>query len=134
RAYGLRQMRDALLVPVTIGGELVGLQFIAPDGGKKFLTGTPKAGAFFEIEAAPDAPDVTAIAEGYATAATIREATGWRVVVAFDAGNLAAVAKAVRAARPSTALVLAADNDHRTEGNPGLTKARTAAKAGGGIV
>jgi putative DNA primase/helicase len=134
RAYGLRQLQANLFVPVYLRGELAGLQIIAPDGSKKFLTGTQKAGAFLEIEGAPDAPDVTVIAEGYATAATIREATGWRVVVAFDAGNLAAVAKAVRAARPSTTLVLAADNDHRTDGNPGLTKARAAAEAVGGIV
>lgn len=134
RAFGLRQLRADLLVPVMLRGELAGLQIIAPDGGKKFLTGTQKAGAFFEIDAAPGAPDVTVIAEGYATAATIREATGWRVVVAFDAGNLVAVAKAMRAARPSTPLVLAADNDHRTDGNPGLAKARAAADAVAGTV
>lgn len=134
RAYGIRQLGADLLVPVMLGGELVGLQIIKPDSSKRFTSGTQKTGAFCEIEGAPGAPDVSVVAEGYATAATIREATGWRVVVAFDAGNLAAVAKAVRAARPSTTLVLAADDDRLTDGNPGLTKARAAAEAVGGIV
>jgi hypothetical protein len=65
RAYGLRQLQANLFVPVYLRGELAGLQIIAPDGSKKFLTGTQKAGAFLEIEGAPDAPDVTVIAEGH---------------------------------------------------------------------
>ncbi|MFT4045469.1 MAG: DUF927 domain-containing protein [Solimonas sp.] len=134
RAYGLRQLRDSLLVPVLKDGVRVGLQFIKPDGGKMFLTGTAKSGAFFEIGGEPGAPDVVSIVEGYATGASVREATGWPVVVAFDAGNLLSVAKAVRKARPEAVIVLAADNDHRTDGNPGLTKAQTAAQAVGAVV
>lgn len=134
RAYGLRQMRDSLLVPVLLRGTLVGLQFIRPDGDKRFLTGTEKAGAFFEIEGDDAAPNVLVIAEGYATAASVREATGWPVAVAFDAGNLPNVARAIRKAKPNTALILAADNDHQTPGNPGLSKAQAAAQGVGGVV
>lgn len=134
RAFALRQLKDSLLVPLRKDGELVGLQFIAADGGKKFLTGTPKAGAYHVIGAIDATSPVVAIAEGYATAATVHAISGWPVLVAFDAGNLASVAKAARKACPEAVIVLAADDDRNTPGNPGMTKAQGAAAAVGGIV
>ena len=74
------------------------------------------------------------IAEGFATAASIREATGLPVVIAFDAGNLAPVAKIIRRWLPLARIVIAADDDHATDGNPGLTKAHAAAELIGGNV
>ena len=68
------------------------------------------------------------IAEGFATAASIREATGLPVVIAFDCGNLGPVAKAIRSWLPLACIAIAADDDHSTEGNPGLSKARDAAE------
>ena len=68
------------------------------------------------------------IAEGYATAATLHEVTGHCAVMAVDAGNLRPVAEALRALYPSTRLVVAADNDRHTEGNPGVKKATAAAE------
>jgi len=134
RAYGIRQTKERLIVPVRRGGDLVGLQFIGPDGSKKFLTGTPKAGAYHVIGAIEaDAPEL-AIAEGYATAATLHALSGWPVLVAFDAGNLLPVAKAARKAFPQACIVIAADDDRATPGNPGRTKAEAAAAAVAGIV
>jgi len=52
--------------------------------------------------------------------------------VAFTAGNLAAVATALRARCPERRLILCADDDIGTEGNPGHTKATAAARAAGG--
>lgn len=121
------------MVPLCRDGALVGLQFIGADGGKRFLTGTPKAGAWHLIGDADHAPTV-AIAEGYATAATVHGLSGWPVAVAFDAGNLLAVAKALRRRKPDAELILAADDDRGTPGNPGLTKAQQAAEAVGGLV
>ena len=120
-----------MVVPVrNIGGELVGLQFIDADGDKKFLTGTPKTGCFHLIgELAPRAPLI--IAEGYATAASVHMATQYPAVVAFDAGNLLPVARAWRDAAPDQEIIIAADNDAATAGNPGLMKARAAALAVG---
>lgn len=122
------------MVPVKAGKRLVGLQFIQNDGSKKFLTGTPKRGAFHMVGAVDADVPVLAVAEGYATAATVHEVTGWPVAVAFDAGNLEPVARAMRKARPSARVAIAADNDHRTEGNPGISKARAAAQAVDGAV
>jgi putative DNA primase/helicase len=67
------------------------------------------------------------ICEGYATAATLHDATGDAVAVAFDCGNLARVAAKLRERYPRAEIVIAADNDRFTDGNPGLTAARTAA-------
>lgn len=129
RAYGIRQLRDQLLVPLRdTDGALHGLQFIQPDGAKKFGTGTAKAGHYHAI-GKPAAGAAIGIAEGYATGATVHQLTGWSVAVAFDAGNLRPVATALRAKFPDAPLVILADNDHATSGNPGLTKAREAAQA-----
>ena len=68
------------------------------------------------------------IAEGFATGATIHAATGLPVAVAFDAGNLEAVAVAMRQKLPDMPIIVCADDD-LTASNPGLTKARAAALA-----
>lgn len=131
-----RAFPGALLVPLrNAAGELRSLQAILPekaanDRDKDFLFGGEKRACWFWIgEPAGDGPLL--LAEGYATGASLHEATGYPVAVAFDAGNLQPVALAVRAKYPAAALVIAADNDHKTEGNPGLSKARAAARAAG---
>lgn len=136
QSHGLRIVDGKLVVPVRDqSGELHGLQFIAADGGKRFLTGTAKAGHFHLLgEPAELAGAPLLIAEGYATGATLHETTGYAVAVAFDAGNLRSVALSLRAKFPAAQIVLAADNDHRTEGNPGLANASEAAQAVGGVV
>jgi putative DNA primase/helicase len=62
------------------------------------------------------------------------EATGYRVAVAFNAGNLLDVALALRARHPDLPLILGADDDWRTDGNPGVTKATEATRAVGGLL
>lgn len=119
-AFGVRFARGTVVVPVRVAtGALVGLQFIAPDGGKIFLTGTPKKGAFHFIgNYQPEASGTNLIllAEGYATAATVHMATGLPVAVAFDAGNLMPVVQALRALYPDARFVLCGDDD---AGEPG---------------
>lgn len=127
RAFGLRFSRGSIVVPVrNIDGDLVGLQFIDADGGKKFLTGTPKRGAM-HILGEIDPRATVVIAEGYATAASVHQAVKWPVVVAFDAGNILPVSQAIRGRYPDVDMIIAADNDYMTAGNPGITKAREAA-------
>jgi hypothetical protein len=53
---------------------------------------------------------------------------------AFHAGNLKAVAKVLREAHPGAELVVCADDDRHTEGNPGVARARAAAATVGGLV
>jgi phage/plasmid primase-like uncharacterized protein len=123
----------ALVVSVRdADGKLTSLQFI--DGeGKRFLPGGRVRGCFHVIGEIEGAKRI-GIAEGYATAASIHEATGLPVVVAFFAGNLEPVAESLRAKYPRTQFVFGADDDHLRENNSGITKATEAAKKFGGIV
>ena len=75
---------------------------------------------------------VILVAEGYATAASLFEATGLPVAVAFDAGNLAPVAAALHARYKTARLLICADADPFSEGNPGVTCASAAAMEVGG--
>jgi putative DNA primase/helicase len=96
-------------------GKIWSLQTIAPHGAKLFLKGGRKDGLFHLLG---EPGDQIVIAEGFATAASIHEATGLPVVIAFDCGNLVPVAKAIRGSLPLARIVIAADDDHSTEGNP----------------
>lgn len=132
RAIGLRQLRDMLLIPARdVAGQLGTLQFIGTDGAKRFLTGGAIAGRYYAM-GRPSA--CILLAEGYATAATIFEATGQAVAVCFNCGNLLPVARALRAKLPDLRIIVCADNDASTPGNPGLTHAQAAARAVGGMV
>jgi len=125
-AYGLRDLRGQLVIPLRdVSGELHSLQFVGADGRKTFLTGGRKRGCYCSIGKPGRA---LAICEGYATGATIYQATGFAVAVAFDAGNLVAVARDLRDKFPRLPIVIAADNDTETPGNPGVTCAERAAK------
>jgi putative DNA primase/helicase len=127
KPHGIRQMRNFLMVPVRdTNGELQGLQFIMPDGSKKFKTGTAVNGCY-HATGKPDGRIL--IVEGYATGATLHEMTGHAVACAFTAGNLQAVAEALKQKYPDAVLVICADDDHATEGNPGRKKAAEAALA-----
>lgn len=133
KTHGVRLHKGALLIPMRAGGELHSLQFIDAEGDKRFLTGGRVAGCYFSIGTMQGAAALC-IAEGFATGATIHEATGYPVAVAFNAGNLGPVAKAMREKFPDLPLILCADDDSGTEGNPGLTKATEAARAVGGLL
>jgi len=121
-----------LLIPLRDStGTLHSMQCITETGVKRFLTGTCKQGSYFSI-GKPD--KVLCIAEGFATAASIHQATEYAVAVAFDAGNLLPVAQLMRAKFPDITLLICADDDHATPHNPGLSKAQEAAQAVNGKV
>lgn len=133
-----RRKADCLLIPMRdTDGRLWNVQAVflerdpELDRDKDFLAGARKAGCYF-VMGKPDG--VLCIAEGYATGASIHEATGYAVAIAFDAGNLESVARGLRAKFPGLRLILCADDDAATEGNPGLTKATDAARAAGGLL
>lgn len=131
--HGARLHNGALLIPMREGSELHSLQFIGPDGDKRFLTSGRVTGCYFSIGSTQGATALC-IAEGFATGATIHEATGHPVAVAFNAGNIKAVAQAMRVRFPALPLIVCADDDAGTEGNPGLTKANATARAVGGLL
>lgn len=90
-------------------GTITTLQFIQPDGSKRFLSGGRVAACSHRF--GPKVNRVLILAEGFATAATIHEATGHPVAVCGFAGNLQPVALAARAAFPDAVLVVAGDSD-----------------------
>lgn len=127
---GLRQNEykdnDNLIIPVLYENEIVNLQSINQDGGKRFLAGGQVQGAYAFIGKADDVEKVGVVmAEGYATAASIYEATGKPVIIAFDAGNMVAVAERLAQKMPQNVpVVIAVDND---ASQTGIKKARQAA-------
>ena len=139
-AIGLRQTDDGrLIVPVlNTSGRIQNLQFILPDkpteGTDKFFLKRGKtSGGFFSIPAQNDTKDgPLLIAEGYATATSLHLATGYACLVAFNAGNLKAVAIMARERYAKREIILCADNDTKTQGNPGREAASRAARAVGG--
>lgn len=131
KAWGIRQLRDNLLIPVRSDGVMHSLQIISPDGAKKFLTGGMVRECYFAIGVPAG---TVCIAEGYATAASVYEATGHATAVAFNAGNLAPVARKLRRIFPFEKIIVVADDDAATPGNPGLTAATRAAASVCGLV
>lgn len=132
--------RGTLGVPMRdANGQLRNMQFIFKTGAKTFIRGGQKSGTCHVVgkpatwKMGEPLGDVICIAEGYATAASIHEATGLPVVVAWDKGNLLAVGDFLRRLYPSALLMYCADDDRDTDGNPGVTSAKEAAAATNGV-
>lgn len=138
--------KNALLVPIRDAKKQIhSLQAIFPNDknalgrDKDYLSHGEKRGLFYSIgkPLEHDGRAVILICEGYATGASLHECTGHAVIVAFDAGNLSAVAKVIRSRFPDAIIVMAADNDRWTTkpiDNPGVVRAREAAAEIGGLV
>jgi len=129
---------NVLLAPlIDINGKLWNLQAIFPEPhpllgrDKDFMSGG-RSGGLFHVIGQPGAEVI--ICEGYATGASLHTATGSQVLCAMSAGNLLNIAQAVRAVDPGKKIIIAADNDEKTPGNPGLTAAKKAALAVGGFL
>lgn len=129
KSPGLRFLRTdrgiELLVPMyDENNDLWGIQRIFEDGSKRFMYGQRTKGLYFQIG---DIESKIFVCEGIATALSVHEATGEAVVCAFNAGNLVAVSKIIREKYPDLPIIIPADNDQWTEGNPGIAAARNAA-------
>lgn len=141
--HGTRIAEDgSLLIPLmNTSGNLTSVQKISQTGEKRFLSGGKKSGSFYELrqQAETIRSDFFIIAEGFATAATIKEAFGEtvRTICAFDAGNLKPVGLNVRADYPLAMIIFAADRDVPLQGREygiGEEKAIEAARAVNGKV
>ena len=120
--FSLRYRRDALIVPLYNGGDLVNLQFIMPDGKKRPLIGGKMKGSYSPI-GDPQSSRKIYVCEGWATGATIHQHTGAPVICAMNAGNLLDVGRYLRERFPDAELVIAGDDDRLTKGNPGRNAA-----------
>ena len=132
QGYKLRVDGEMLLVPLhDTNGMVHSVQSITPQGHKRFMTGGRVRGCYYGLG---QASSVWVVCEGVATAHSIHEATNLTLAAAFSASNLMPVAQALKQKNPECTIIIAADDDHLTEGNPGLTAARAAAMAVGGLV
>ncbi len=134
-AWPQRGWSDTLLIPVYgVDGRIWTLEAINTNGEKDFLKGGRKRGGFHPLGKISRAKQVL-IGEGLATVAAVHAMDGAPAVAAMDAGNLSAVALAVRKLAPDAEIILLADNDIKPDGsNPGLKAATEAAQTVGGRV
>lgn len=125
-----------LVVPlIDIDGNIWNLQEIHADGHKPYLFGGRINDCFFLIGQVTDQNQIICFVEGYATGASVYEATGRTTVVTFQTSNIDKVAKAFRKKYPSAVFVFCADDDsHSTPPDAGLKAANKALAATGGIV
>lgn len=122
-----------LVLPVfDKDGAIQSVQSVSPKGEKRFMPGGKMQGGRCWL-GDPVGAEVMALVEGFATGASIYEATGWPVCVSFTAGNLRPVALDVRVAFHDAKLVVCGDDDRKTEGNPGRQKALEAAGLVGAV-
>lgn len=122
--HGVRFSENGTVVLplLDVHGKIHGLQAIYQSNHPKrkrlgrdkdfWPTGLVKQGHFFLIGGSPAATGICLVAEGYATGATVHEAMGLPVAVAFDAGNLVHVVGAMRARWPRLRLLICADDDY----------------------
>ena len=132
--HGLKQHEDGrLIIPLLDAQlEIVGLEYIDDDGGKKFLTGSKKKGSFFILgEHMLKDAKVINYAEGYATAASYFQDMAQPVICCFDAGNLKPVAETISEYFPNAKHVFIADQDESRTGEVKAIEASQAVRSRG---
>ena len=118
QAHGARFTSTGTLVVPMLDEhvQVRGLQFIGPEVKKRrgdrnkdyWPPGLAKQGLFCSF----GSPEwIVLVAEGFATAASLHEATGYPAAAAFDAGNLLAVAKTLHKQHPRARILVCADDD-----------------------
>jgi len=133
-SHGLRQGEDGrLIIPLLDAQlEIVGLEYIDDDGGKKFLTGTKKKGSFYILgEHMLQDAKVINYAEGYATAASYFQDMAQPVIVCFDAGNLKPVGETISDYFPNAKHIFIADADESKTGEIKAVEASQAVRSRG---
>ena len=124
---GIFQKDKDLIIPVyDQGGKVSSYQMITENGDKWFMSGGIIGGGCFPIEGITT---TVCICEGFATGASIAEATGFKTLVAFNCGNLKKVAGYAKKIFKNSMIIICCDNDHTKKKNIGLKKGKEAAKA-----
>lgn len=134
--FRLKSAVGALVVPMhNAKGDIQGLQFIYAKGhprrakierDKEFWPSGMAMGGTFGLIGQVRRDGIMLIAEGYATAASLTEATGQTIAYAFSANNLIKAGKELTKAYPLLRVLFCADDDYLTAGNPGCTAAANA--------
>lgn len=120
--FRLKSAAGALIVPMhDAKGTIQGLQFIYAKGhprrvkierDKEFWPSGMAMGGTFGLIGPVRRDGLMLIAEGYATAASLHEATGQTVAYAFSANNLIKAGKELAKAYPLLRILFCADDDY----------------------
>lgn len=111
--HGARITGDGRLMMPLFGhdGNLCSLQYIDNEGGKLYHPGAEAGGKFWMV-GTMDEPGTLYVAEGFATAATIHEATGRPCVVSYSASSIVPVTASLREMYGNgQGIVIVADHD-----------------------
>jgi putative DNA primase/helicase len=132
--YLARLNQEYLLIPLCdVQGKLWSLQYIAPNGDKRFLKGGRKHGLFCSLNCKINElvkRDKVLICEGFATGATLASLEpNQAIMVAFDAGNLMPVVDALLGRFPDLSIEIIADNDRKAELKTGINTGVSKAQA-----
>lgn len=134
KALGVRfgqdpDQRPFVAIPLRdVRGKLWSYQKIYDEGSKRFLKGGRKKGCFHLLGSIQKEQPVYVV-EGYATGASVHQATGNPVVVALDAGNLEHVIQDLRQRYPDREIIIAGDDDRWKEGKPNVGREKAEALA-----
>lgn len=134
--YRLMMAIGALVIPMhDEHANVCGIQFIYPSGrarakkierDKEFWPSGMAMSGTFGLIGHIKRDGIILVTEGFATAASLNEATGQTVAYAFSANNLVKAGKLLRKTCPQAKLLFCADDDYLTDGNPGCTYASQA--------
>jgi len=130
QAHGARIEPDGSLLTPLVGqdGRIQCVQSIRADGGKQFPYRGSVTGGFYVMGGkVVAATEPVILCEGFATAASLQEATGRVVICTYNGANMLAVAGFFAKRYPNREFLVAGDNDHSKKDNPGLRRANEAA-------
>jgi len=107
-----RHKGKELIIPIYgPDGRVFTVQRITQEGRKFLFTGGKKKGCYFPFTKKGEDFRLILICEGFATGATIRQATGLPVAAAIDSGNILHVLHTLKLKFPQSKFVICADND-----------------------
>lgn len=140
KPFDCRFLGQVLVVPLRdAAGVFWSVQRIMPtkpaDGGPdKLLTKGGRKSGLMHWCGSPDGAPVLLVAEGYATAASLHQATGIPCAMAIDSGNLPVVAKALRGRFHQARIFICGDDDKATEERTGRNSGREGASKAAALV
>ncbi|MBL4763484.1 MAG: toprim domain-containing protein, partial [Gammaproteobacteria bacterium] len=125
QTHGAHTVNGRLVISITIDGQVWSLQEIW-DKKKKFMPEGKIKGGYYILEGKGD---VVYVAEGFATAASINEATGAKVYCAYIASNLLDVTNTAKEQNPNENIIICGDDDIWKDQNAGRTHGLSASEA-----
>ena len=121
-AHGILQFGTMLIIPIqNCADEIVSYQLINRLGEKRFMPTGILKGCYHIIKGTTGNKQIC-ICEGFATGASINEATGYTVVVAMSASNMAEVSNHFS---KKSEIILCCDNDSTKKDNIGIETGKT---------